>query len=182
MVHCLTYDGIGIVGAKLLYPDQTIQHAGVIVGLKNLAAHWFYKEPKDTMGPNGRMAYRQTMTCVTGAVMLISKSCLDAVGAWDEEHFAVAYNDVDYCMRARAAGYRCAWTPHAELYHHESATRGLMKSWRDWWRFRGEKRALKNIHKTREFKDPALSLRFNRCNGPLRLNPKLTDIEPRRWY
>src|SRR5690606_26498333 len=101
MVSCLAFDGTGIVGAKLLYPNNKIQHAGVIVGFGGLAGHWYLNKPADFGGPMNRLHVRNSMSCVTGAVMLISGKCARQVGAWDETHFRVAYNDVDYCLRAR---------------------------------------------------------------------------------
>ena len=182
MVHCLSFAQAGIVGAKLLFPDNSLQHAGVIVGLNGMASHWFINQASDTGGPNDRLYYRQSMTCVTGAVMLISRECYDAVGEWDEKNFAVAYNDVDYCMRARSAGFICIWTPHAALYHHESVSRSKMKSWRDWWRFQKEKWALKRIHKTKRFEDPAYSPRLVRRPKNIQLKDQVKPPYLRTWW
>jgi GT2 family glycosyltransferase len=91
--------------------------------------------------------------------MLISRSCLDAVGLFDEAAFAIAYNDVDYCMRARACGYRVVWTPFARLVHHESVSRGRDEG-HD--RFEREKATLKARHATADFQDPAFSPWFSR--------------------
>ena len=148
MVSCLAYDDVGIVGAKLLYADDTLQHAGVLVGMSGLAGHWFYKFKSDEDGPMARLKVRNSMTCVTGAVMLISGECLETVGSWDETNFAVAYNDVDYCIRAHNAGFRIVWTPFACLYHHESLSRGSDKSRANRDRFQREKTNLQSIHNT----------------------------------
>ena len=81
MVECLAFPDVGVVGARLLYPSGDLQHAGVVVGLGGLAGHWFAGRPADYPGPMGRLAVRSAMTAVTGACMLISRACLDAVGA-----------------------------------------------------------------------------------------------------
>ena len=154
MVSCLDYPGTGIVGAKLLFPDRRIQHAGVILGQGDLAGHWFYKQPEDSTGPMERLAVRNGMTVVTGAVMLISSACWQATGRFDEEHFRVAYNDVDYCARARAMGFGVVWTPHAQLIHHEGATRGRDDVRRNSERFQGEQKALRERHATVGLIDP----------------------------
>lgn len=169
MVSCLAYERTGIVGAKLLYPNNRIQHAGVIVGFGGLAGHWYLNKPHDFGGPMNRLHVRNSMSCVTGAVMLISGECARDVGVWDEEHFKVAYNDVDYCLRARREGFRVVWTPFASLYHHESATRGAEVGSTKRRRFEAEKRHLQTIHSTSSFTDPILHPAYSRD----RSNPKL---------
>lgn len=157
MVGCLAYAQAGIVGARLLYPAGDIQHAGVVVGLSGLAGHWYNHRPADFPGPMGRLAVRSAMSAVTGACMLISRACLDAVGPFDEENFAVAYNDVDFCLRARAAGFRTIYTPFATLIHHESATRGRDERGPNRPRFLRDKAALIELRRTDRFLDPVLS-------------------------
>jgi GT2 family glycosyltransferase len=124
MVGCLDYAGTGIVGAKLVYPDGTLQHAGVIAGLGGYAGHWHVGRPSDEFGPQRRLAARQSLSVVTGACFLVTRACFEAVGGFDEAAFAVAYNDVDFCLRAGALGFRIVWTPFAKLVHHESVSRG----------------------------------------------------------
>lgn len=116
--------GIGAVGAKLLYPDRTIQHAGVVTGIHGIAGHVHRYLPGDAPGYFGRAQMVQTMSVVTAACLAIRTSIYRQVGGMDAEHLAVAFNDVDFCLRVRAAGYRNLYTPFAELYHHESYTRG----------------------------------------------------------
>jgi GT2 family glycosyltransferase len=157
MLECLAWPGTGVVGARLLFPDRTIQHAGVILGLAGLAGHWFYKARETETGPMGRLAVRNGMTVVTAACMLVSRACWHAVGGMDEARFAVAYNDVDFCARARAAGFGVVWTPFATLLHHESATRGADLVGAKAERFRREKQALADRHGTAHFDDPAFS-------------------------
>ncbi|MDI5933043.1 glycosyltransferase family 2 protein [Halomonas kalidii] len=115
---------IGCVGAKLYYPDGTIQHAGVILGLGGVAghAHRFFQRHEEGYG--GRLKLVQNLSAVTAACLLLRREVFDAVGGLNESDLAVAYNDVDLCLKVREAGYRNLWTPHAELYHHESVSRG----------------------------------------------------------
>jgi GT2 family glycosyltransferase len=155
MVSCFQYEDTGIVGARLLYPDRTIQHAGVIVGLGGLAGHWFGGQSDTFWGPMGRLAVRQSLSAVTGAAMLISRSCIETVGPFDEDQFAIAYNDVDFCLRAREKGIRTVWTPFATLIHHESASRGSDETPDKVERFRREQQNLRNRHATHIFCDPA---------------------------
>lgn len=157
MVQCLAFERAGIVGAKLLYPNNTIQHAGVIVGFGDLAGHWYSQKPRDFGGPMNRLHVRNSMSCVTGAAMLISGECLKEVGDWDEFNFPIAYNDVDYCLRARKAGYRVIWTPFSCLYHHESVSRGSDVSGARRQRFEKEKERLRAIHATKGYRDPTIN-------------------------
>ena len=151
MVSCLGYERAGIVGAKLLYPDRTIQHAGVITGFGGLAGHWYLGKKADFGGPMNRLHIRSSMTCVTGAAMLISGECRAAVGDMDEENFAVAYNDVDYCLRAHQKRFRTIWTPFAKLFHHKSASRGSDTTLKNRLRFEREKHSLRSLHGTERF-------------------------------
>ena len=115
---------VGAVGAKLYYPDNTIQHAGVCLGMGGVAAHYFQYTDKKNQGYMGRLLYPQDMTGVTGACMLLRRDVWEKVGGLDEA-WAVAFNDVDLCMRIRRAGFLIIWTPFAELYHYESKSRGI---------------------------------------------------------
>ncbi len=155
MVSCFRFGDVGIVGARLLYPDRTIQHAGVIVGLGGLAGHWFGGKAEDFWGPMGRLAVRQSLSAVTGAAMLVSRTCFEMTGAFDEDNFAVAYNDIDFCLRAGECGFRVVWTPFATLIHHESASRGSDEAPDKIERFRREKQNLRERHGTPLFRDRA---------------------------
>ena len=118
-------DDIGAVGAKLYFPDHTIQHAGVILGLgpHRTAGHAFSKVDGENLGYMGRLYYAQNVSAVTAACVMIPRRVWEAVNGLDTS-FAVAFNDVDLCMRIRQMGYLIVWTPHAELYHYESKSRG----------------------------------------------------------
>ncbi|OON97229.1 MAG: glycosyltransferase [Epulopiscium sp. Nele67-Bin005] len=117
---------VGAVGAKLYYPNDTIQHAGVILklGAARIAGHAHHNCSKDNLGYMGRLFYAQNFSAVTAACLLIKKSIFDKVGGFDEG-LAVAFNDVDFCLKVRKAGFLNIWTPYAELYHYESQSRGL---------------------------------------------------------
>ena len=117
---------VAAVGAKLYYADNTIQHAGIVIGLgaHRAAGHTHYKDDKMHLGYMGRLCYAQDVTAVTGACLLVSRAQYDEVGGLDEE-FRVAFNDVDFCLKLRHAGYLNVFTPFAELYHYESKTRGM---------------------------------------------------------
>jgi glycosyltransferase involved in cell wall biosynthesis len=115
---------VGAVGARLWYSDDTLQHAGVVLGIHGIAGHVHRYLPKGNVGYCGRAALIQAFSAVTGACLVVRKAVYDEVGGLDEA-LAVACNDVDFCLRVREAGYRNIWTPYAELYHHESASRGF---------------------------------------------------------
>lgn len=128
---------VGAVGAMLYYPDGTIQHAGVGLGLGGVAAHFFAHVDRRNAGYMGRLLYAQDLSAVTGACLMIRRGVWDQVRGLDER-FAIAYNDVDLCMRIRQAGYRIVWTPFARLYHWESKSRGCDDSPEKQARFRSE--------------------------------------------
>jgi GT2 family glycosyltransferase len=123
LVSIASQEDVGAVGAMLYYPDDKVQHAGVILGLGGVASHANRGLPRGTPGNYGRAALAQTMSAVTAACMVVRKTMYDAVGGFDET-LAVAYNDVDFCLRLRDRGLRNVWTPFAELYHFESVSRG----------------------------------------------------------
>ena len=180
MVECLEFSQTGIVGARLLYPDGSLQHAGVIVGLGEAAGHWHIAEPADTPGPMGRLAVRQTIGAVTGACMLVTRACFEALGGFDEVAFPIAYNDVDLCVRARHAGFRTVWTPFATLTHHESVSRGSDAEGENALRFKAEQARLQECHATRTVIDEAFSPFYDRrySRPHLILPDDLPDARP----
>lgn len=109
----------------LYYPDDHIQHAGIILGLgaHRIAGHAYHRKPRGYPGDKCRAQLVQEMSAVTAACLAIKRDRFKAVGGFDES-FAVAFNDVDFCLRLLREGYRNVWTPNAELYHYESLTRG----------------------------------------------------------
>ena len=115
---------VGAVGAKLYYPDGRIQHAGIFLGVEGIAANAYRRQPADISGHMNRARLVQGLSAVTAACLAIRREVFLAVGGFDES-LAVAYNDVDLCLRLRQAGLRVIWTPFAELLHHESVSRGM---------------------------------------------------------
>ena len=162
LVTCLQFDNVGIVGAKLLFPDDTLQHAGVWIGFRNLVGHAYYKKPHNHRGYKNKLDTRHRVHCVTGAVLLVSEECARHVGSWNEPDFAVAYNDVDFCLRADNLGYKVVWTPYATLYHHESKSRSSLKSKEHQKRFEREKHALRTIYDTPNFNDSSFHPNFSK--------------------
>lgn len=124
MVSLCSRDEIGCVGAKLYYPNDTLQHAGVILGLGGVAGHSHKYFDKDQDGYFKRLKIRQNLSAVTAACLAVRKDVYNQVNGLNEEDLTVAFNDVDFCLKVQAAGYKNVWTPYAELYHHESISRG----------------------------------------------------------
>ena len=115
---------IGCVGAMLYYPNDTIQHAGCVLGIGGVAGHIFKSLPRGSEGRFNRARLAQNYSVLTGACLVMRKCVYEEVGGLDEKELAVAFNDIDLCLKVRGAGYLNLWTPFAELYHHESASRG----------------------------------------------------------
>jgi glycosyltransferase involved in cell wall biosynthesis len=123
LVSMASRDSVGIVGARLWYPDFRLQHAGVILGMGGVAGHAHRLTPRGDVGYFGRAALHQEMSAVTGACLMIKRSLWNALGGLDET-LGVAFNDIDLCLRAGTLGSRTVWTPFAELIHYESVSRG----------------------------------------------------------
>ncbi len=115
---------VGMVGARLWYPGGTMQHGGVILGVGGIAGHAHLGVRKED-GYFSRAHLTQNFSAVTAACAVVRRDLYQELGGFDEAHLPVAFNDIDFCLRLRAAGYAIVWTPHAELIHHESASRGL---------------------------------------------------------
>ena len=115
---------VGAVGAKLLYGDGRLQHAGVVVGLGGRAGHLLRRRAGDAPGHLGQLRVAHEVSAVTAACLAIRKQTYDAVGGFDADAFPIDFNDVDFCLRVAAAGFKCVWTPHATLSHLESVSRG----------------------------------------------------------
>ena len=133
---------VGAVGAKLLYPDDRIQHGGVVLGIKDVAGHSHkYRNGYDDFGYVGSASIIRNYSAVTGACMMVRRTLFADLGGFDELNLPVAYNDIDFCLRLRRAGYLIVFTPYALLYHKESASRGyrwneaevsyMMTKWRN---------------------------------------------------
>ncbi|RNA64277.1 glycosyltransferase [Prosthecochloris sp. ZM_2] len=124
MVSHAVQKGVGAVGSRLWYPDGTLQHAGVVMGPGGVAAHVHHGIAQDNPGYFGRAILQQNFTALTGACLLVAKKLYLKAGGLNEEHLTVAFNDIDFCLKLHSMGLRNVWTPYAEFYHHESASRG----------------------------------------------------------
>ena len=129
--------GTGIVGVRLYFPDDTIQHAGIIVGMGGCAGSLFVGMNRKRTGYMHKAALVQDLSAVTAACMMVKREAFEAAGGF-EESLAVAFNDVDFCLKVRRAGYLVVYNPYAELYHYESKTRGLEDSPEKQRRFQSE--------------------------------------------
>jgi len=146
---------IGCVGAKLYYPDKTIQHAGVILGIYGSASHAHKHFYQDDVGYFNRLISVQNLSAVTAACLVMRKEVFEQVSGFDEVNLKVAYNDVDLCLKVLEQGYRNLWTPYAELIHHESKSRGKKRSWWQRRKLRKEELFLKQKWGDLLMNDPA---------------------------
>lgn len=164
MVALCALPRTGVVGAKLLFPDHSIQHAGVIVGLFRYAAHWFSHASEHAPGPFGRLVNRTNVSAVTGACLVISRKCWDEVGPLDAIRFAEDCNDIDLCLRARHAGYEVVWTPFACLVHHESASRGRRRARAHRNRLKAQRQRMEALWHTSTLVDPHYNPNLSRTS------------------
>lgn len=121
--YCMRPD-VGIVGARLYYEDDTVQHAGVVLGFGGIAGHCFVQQPRGNTGYCHRIICAQNYSAVTAACMMVKREAFDKVGGLSPD-LAVAFNDIDFCLKVRDAGYLVVYNPYVELYHYESKSRGL---------------------------------------------------------
>ena len=161
MVSQVLRPGVGAVGARLWYPDLTLQHAGMVL-VGGIARHVHKHLPQGETGFCDRAVLVQSFAAVTGACLLVKKALYMQVGGLNERELAIGFNDVDFCLRLVEAGYRNVWTPYAELFHHESATRGQDDSPDKQRRAEQELRYMRKRWGARLWVDPAY-------------NPNLTD-------
>jgi GT2 family glycosyltransferase len=167
---------IGCVGAKLYYPDDKIQHAGVILGIGGVAAHAWQTHPRGAAGQAHRNLLQQNLSAVTAACLVIRRDLYRQVGGLNADQLKVAFNDVDFCLKVRAAGYRHLWTPYAELYHHESASRGKEDTLEKRDRFRTEVEYMRATWGDLLDHDPAYN-----PNLTLTINDFTLALPPREW-
>jgi GT2 family glycosyltransferase len=123
MLHLVMRLDVGAVGAKLYYPDDTIQHAGIIIGVGGIAGHSHKCFPRQHPGYFGQLVHLTNVSAVTAACLMVRKKVFQEVGCFDE-NYELAFGDVDLCLKIFQKGYLNVWTPYAELYHYESKTRG----------------------------------------------------------
>ncbi len=159
---------IGVVGAMLYYPNDTIQHAGVVLGVGGVAGHSYVGMPRGYPGDKHRAGLAQNVSAVTAACAVLRRSVFDKVGGLDEA-LVVAFNDVDFCIRVREAGYRNLWTPFAELYHHESASRGYENTPEKIERFKREESFMRARWGKILESDPYYNLNLSLTNAPFTL-------------
>jgi glycosyltransferase involved in cell wall biosynthesis/SAM-dependent methyltransferase len=163
---------IGAVGARLWYPDGRLQHGGVVLGLGGVAGHAMKYSYIGNRGYMGRSVLVQNYTAVTAACMLVRRQVFDEVGGFDEKNLAVAFNDVDICIRIYQAGYNNLWTPYAEFNHHESASRGAEDTPEKQRRFTLEAEYMLNKWGPLLERDPAYNPNLTRCGEDFSLNWK----------
>lgn len=166
-------EDVGAVGARLLYPDGTIQHAGVVLGVEGVAGHESVGETLEAGGYFGRSHLLRSAAAVTGACLATRSALFEAMdGGFDDLNLKVAFNDVDYCMRLRKAGYRIVYNPFAVLYHFESKSRGRELTEAQQKRHRGEAAWFRARWSDSEMKDPYYNPHFERYARPFdRLRP-----------
>lgn len=155
---------VGAVGAKLYYPDGSIQHAGVVLGIHGVAEHAFRYWPRDTSGYHGRAQLVQDVSAVTAACLVMRKAVFYEVGGMNESDLPIAFNDIDFCIRIMQLGYRIVWTPYAELYHLEAATRGPDDSPPRRVQFEQEARYIRQRWHHQLFHDPFYNPNLTLCN------------------
>lgn len=170
MVSHVLRPEIGAVGAKLLYPDGTIQHAGVLLGTGGVAGHAFHGQPRNAHGYFGRLGLVASYSAVTAACLFVRKEVFEQVGGLDEDGLKIAFNDIDFCIKVREAGYRNLYTPYAELYHFESKSRGLEDTPAKQARFSGEVACMKARWGDRLINDPAYNPNLNLDRGDFMLS------------
>lgn len=157
---------IGAVGARLYYKDKSIQHAGISIGICGLAANLFVNTPKGVHAYLGRECTTRNVSAVTGACLFSRKSVYEEVGYMDEEKFAVAFNDVDFCLKLREKGYLIVYNPYIEFMHYESKTRGYEVTEEKKARFEKESNNFKNKWKEMLKKtDPYSNINFSNNNA-----------------
>jgi GT2 family glycosyltransferase len=161
MMGQLLQEGVGAVGARLLYPDGRVQHAGVTVGPGGGADHLHGHCAGEEPGYCNRARITHELSAVTAACILTRKDVYQKVGGFDERNLTVAFNDVDYCLRLQEAGLRVVYTADAEMFHHESATRGREETWRKRRRAKREVRYLHERWAARLEHDPYYNANFS---------------------
>jgi len=144
MVSLVVQPGVGAVGARLWYPNDTIQHAGVVIGIGGIAGHVHKHLKRGLSGYFSRATLMQSFSAVTGACLIIRKELYVEAGGLNASDLAIAFNDIDFCLKLCQMGYRNLWTPYAELYHHESASRGAEDTPQKRARFEAERRYMQD--------------------------------------
>lgn len=166
----------GCIGAKLVYPDGRLQHAGVIMGIGGVAGHAGRFFPRDHVFDGARLLFPENLSAVTGACLLVSRKIYDEVGGLNAADLAIAFNDVDLCLKVAAAGYENAWTPFAELIHHESLSRGHEDTPAKKARFQKEVEYMFARWKTQTYDDPAYNPNLTREREDFSFGPPIWTL------
>jgi len=181
MVSWAVKPDIGAVGARLLYPDGRIQHAGLVMGLVGIAGHPWKRVDPNSEHVDFRLKYPRTVSANTGACLVVRKDHFESVGGFDES-LAVAFNDVDLCLKLQEAGLRNVWTPEATLIHHESVSRGRNNTPEKRRQFESEKRIMRqrwgDTLKSDPYYNPNLTYEVE--DGGLALFPR--HLYPKKWW
>ena len=172
---------VGTVGAKLYFPDDTVQHGGIILDQKDIAVHSHKHIPKANGGYFNRLNIRQDLSAVTAACLMVKKKVYDEVKGLNEEDLKIAYNDVDFCLRIREAGYLNVYTPYCEAYHYESISRGAEDSPKKVARFKSEISYMKTRHwDTLKKGDPYFNQNLILENGKFQFKPLDKQINKKK--
>jgi GT2 family glycosyltransferase len=166
--HALRPD-VGAVGAKLLYPDRTIQHGGLVLGVGGIVDRYHLGMPDTDRGYFDRMQIAHEVSAVTAACLALRAEVFAEVGGFDAADLKVAFNDVDLCLKIRAAGYRIVWTPFAKLIHHESKSRGFEDTPEKRARFEAETRVMQDRWGAGLRDDPYYNINLSRDSAQYRV-------------
>jgi GT2 family glycosyltransferase len=167
---------VGVVGARLYYPDGRLQHAGAILGIGGVAGHSHKYFPREHHGYFSRPHIVQNVSAVTAACCMVKRRVFDQVGGLDDEHLTVAFNDIDFCLRVREAGYLNVYTPYCEAWHHESVSRGHETTPEKQARFDREVHYMLKRHRSvLEAGDPYYNPNLTLCHEDFSLN---ADSQP----
>lgn len=175
MVEHICRPAVGVVGAKLYYPDDTIQHGGVVIGIGGIAGHVHKHQPRPSPGSFGRLMLQHNLSAVTAACLMVKRQVFNEIQGFDPK-FQLAFGDVDFCLKVRQQGHFIVWTPYAELYHHESKTRGYEDTEEKLQRYYSEFRVFRNkwpevLVTGDEYYNPNLTLEFDDLSlAPVPLN------------
>lgn len=180
MVAELCDPQVGIVGARLLFPDGFVQHGGVTLGAGTIARHTFHFYALDGGEDRGLLSRRREVGCVTAACLLTRRSLWEAVGGMDEAGLAVAFNDVDYCLKVRALGHHIVWTPEATLIHRESVSRGADDTPEKLARFASEEAVMYDRWADALARDPFHNPNLSLVGEAFVLSSRPRDLTPRR--
>jgi O-antigen biosynthesis protein len=172
MIEHIQLENVGIVGAKLLYSDNTVQHAGVIIGILGVAGHSHRFFEDTSIGYFYRPVVIQNLSAVTGACLLTKRKVWHETGGLDEINFKIAFNDIDYCLKVRSLGYDVVYTPYSRLYHYESKSRGPEDTIEKQKRFTCECKMMIEKWGTNRVPDPYynVNLTLNSENFSLKVN------------